>query len=127
MRESQAERIQRFKQIIQRRLDNGQTVKEFCAAEGCSEGAYYHMVTEVHRVDPMFNTGGMASAFCATGAGMFVEITPKGRRSTLGSPGKAGDSRMPAAEIQVGTATVSLFANADAQFLCQLLEAVQDA
>ncbi len=102
------------------------SVSQFCSENGFTENMYYHWVNMIHKADPDFDTrvGPVSLRTDAKTESSFVEITP-------GFPEKRQDPivpdtgiGMPAAAIQSGPVKIELYANADAAFIRNLLEAV---
>ncbi|MCC8081805.1 MAG: transposase [Lachnospiraceae bacterium] len=61
MEETRMQKIQRWELLVKERLDNGMSVSQFCKAKGYTENMYYHWITQIHKLDPDFDTRGKSS------------------------------------------------------------------
>lgn len=126
MEETREQRIQKWKLLVQERLDRGISVNAFCAEKGVTEDMYYHWVNVIHKTDPSFVTRNSSRGSTAQAVNPLVEISrscPPGGRPPAGKR----DEQLPAAAVWSGPVRIDLFQNAEATFIRQLLEAVRHA
>ncbi|MCD7896194.1 MAG: hypothetical protein LUG50_05905 [Planctomycetaceae bacterium] len=127
MEETREQRIQKWKLLVQERLDRGISVRTFCQEKGYTEDMYYHWVNVIHKTDPSFVTRRTSRSYAAQATNPLVEIHP-GRLpgDTINHPAAAeGPEAFPVATIQSGSVRIDFFQNAEAGFIRQVLEAVR--
>lgn len=123
MEETREQKIQRWKLLINERLDIGMSVSQFCEAKGYTENMYYHWVNAIHKADPSFDTR-RPSTKAPSPVNSFIEVkADTSRQKTNPSCGE----NVPVAVVDAGSVSVSLFSNATAPFMRELLEAVRHA
>lgn len=123
MEEMREQKIQKWKLLISERLNSGMSVSQFCEARGYTENMYYHWVNAIHKADPSFDTR-KQSAEASSSMNSFIEVKtdmPKQKVNT------SCVEDVPVAVVDAGSVSISLFSNATAPFMRELLEAVRHA
>lgn len=123
MEETREQKIQKWKLLIIERLNSGMSVRQFCEARGYTENMYYHWVNAIHKADPSFDTRRQSTA-APSPMNSFIEIKadmPRQRENTSCA------ENVPVAVFDAGSVSISLFSNATAPFMRELLEAVRHA
>ncbi len=127
MTEKHKQDVQKWELLIKDRLASGMSISQFCKANGCTENMYHHWVSEVHKLDPDFDTGGKSGKVKKEKASSLVEITPVVPINAV-NPAVSNttdtDSRIPVAAIYSGPVMIELYPDVDASFIRSLLEAV---
>ena len=119
MTEKHRYQLERWKLLINERVNSGCKVKDWCDSNGLSKDAYYYWLREIRRANIETALENLPTQVQQTS---FVEISKPEEQQPI----ELGALSAPAAVIRNGTLQIDILQNASGNIIRELVKAVSD-